>query len=504
MFLILILFIVLCFALWIYTRWNHVKHYWAKRGVPYLPPHLILGSLTFLQRQNTGLWMREMYDRFKSPYVGVWLFWRPALIINCPEIARRVLIKDAAIFRDRLLSSGKGDPIGGLNLFTVNDPLWSLLRRRLTSVFTAAKLKNVHGLVTLKTKELVQRIGMEMDKNKCVNLRMVLSDYTTDIIGTTAFGIASDATLTSEGPLRVITKEFSTFNLYRGLNWCCIFFIPELVDILGFSFFPKHATKYFRKIFCSIVDQRGGYDAEIRESKDLLDALRKMKQDCKKENEDISEDTLIAQAAIFLLGGFDTTASALSYCLYEIAFVPEIQEKLYKELKDAERNSGNTEFNAKLLSELVYLNCVIKETLRKYAPMGWLDRIASKDYQIDENLTITAGTPIYVNGIGMHYDPEFFPKPEIFDPDRFLPENEKQINAMCYLPFGEGPRHCIGRRFAEQNLRSALAAIVFNFELRPKPNAPLPSETEPEKKGMFLMPGQHLYLEFIPRHALNQ
>ncbi|CAK1580720.1 unnamed protein product [Parnassius mnemosyne] len=75
---------------------------------------------------------------------------------------------------------------------------------------------------------------------------------------------------------------------------------------------------------------------------------------------------------------------------------------------------------------------------------------------------------------------------------------------MCYLPFGEGPRHCIGRRFAEQNLRSALAAIVFNFELRPKPNAPLPSETEPEKKGMFLMPGQHLYLKFIPRHALNQ
>ncbi|CAH2049664.1 unnamed protein product, partial [Iphiclides podalirius] len=498
--LLLLLFMIVCLTIWMYIHWTGVRQYWAKRGVPHLPPHPILGSLTFLQKQNPGLWMRDMYDRFRSPYVGMWLFWRPALIINSPEIARRVLVKDSALFRDRLLSSGRSDPIGGLNLFTVNDPLWTTVRRRLTSVFTAAKLKMTQGLVSMKNRELVQRFVKEMNQNKCINVRMVLSDYTTDIIGMSAFGIKCNSTLTGEGPLRAITKEFMTYNWFRGLNWCCIFFIPELADVLRFSLFPKHVTQYFRKIFRSMVDQRGGLDAEISESKDLLDALLKMRQECKKDNEDLSEDVLIAQAAIFLQGGFDTTASALSFCFYELAFEPDLQEKLHKELTDAARNNGSTDFDAKLLSELVYINCLMKETLRKYAPMGWLDRIAAKDYQIDENLTITAGTPIYVNAIGMHYDPDLFPEPHKFDPERFLPENEKDMKAFSYMPFGEGPRHCIGRRFAEQNFRSTLASITLNFKIQPTPNAPPPSEVEIEKKGLFLMPGQDLLLQFIPRN----
>lgn len=75
--------------------------------------------------------------------------------------------------------------------------------------------------------------------------------------------------------------------------------------------------------------------------------------------------------------------------------------------------------------------------------MGWLDRIAEKDYQIDEKLTIPAGTPVYVNALGMQYDPEYFPDPEQFNPDRFLPEND--IKPFTYMPFGEGPRNCIGK-----------------------------------------------------------
>ncbi|CAH2049665.1 unnamed protein product, partial [Iphiclides podalirius] len=495
--LLLPLCIVVCLVIWAYVYWTGVRQYWAKKGVPHLPPHPILGSLTFLQRQNPGLWMRDIYERFRSPYVGMWLFWRPALIINSPEIARKVLVKDSALFRDRLLSSGKSDPIGALNLFTVNDPLWTTIRRRLTAVFTAAKLKMTHGLVAKKNKELVQRIKREMNQNKRVNVRMVMSDYTTDVIGMAAFGITCDSTITGEGPLRAVTKEFSTYSWIRGLNWCCIFFIPELVDFFRFSLFPKHVTEYFRKIFRTMVDQRGGLDAEINENRDLLDALLKMRQECKKDNEDLSEDLLVAQAAIFLLGGSDTTSSALTFCIYELAFLPDLQEKLFKEQMDAIRDN---ELDAKLLSELVYLNSVIKETLRKYAPMGWFDRIAAKDYQIDENLTITAGTPIYVNAIGMHYDPDMFPEPYKFDPERFLPENEKEMQAFSYIPFGEGPRHCIGRRFGEQNLRFTLSTVIRNFKIQPTPNAPLPSQVEIEKKGLFLAPGQNLFLEFIPRN----
>ena len=76
--------------------------------------------------------------------------------------------------------------------------------------------------------------------------------------------------------------------------------------------------------------------------------------------------------------------------------------------------------------------------------MGWLDRIAASDYQIDDTLTIEAGTVVYINSIGIHYDPKYFPEPKKFMPERFLPENANDIYPYSYLPFGDGPRFCIG------------------------------------------------------------
>lgn len=77
--------------------------------------------------------------------------------------------------------------------------------------------------------------------------------------------------------------------------------------------------------------------------------------------------------------------------------------------------------------------------------MGWLDRVATNDYNIDEKLTIPAGTPVYLNAVATQMDPQYFPDPLVFNPDRFLPENERNITPFTYLPFGEGPRSCIGK-----------------------------------------------------------
>ncbi|XP_050669598.1 cytochrome P450 6k1-like [Leptidea sinapis] len=208
---------------------------------------------------------------------------------------------------------------------------------------------------------------------------------------------------------------------------------------------------------------------------------------------EISDDTLVAQAAIFLLAGFDTSGTALALIIYELAFQPEIQNKLYEELK----GFGKEDLEVTKLAEAVYLNCVIKELLRKVPPMGWIDRVALSDYKVDDNLVIPAGTPVYINANGMHYDRDYFPDPESFNPDRFLPENE--IKQFTYLPFGEGPRICIGQRFALVSMRHALTKLVLNFTFKALPGTPKPSEIEFEKRGLFLNPAEHLYVDFIPR-----
>uniref|UniRef100_A0A2H1VZ19 unspecific monooxygenase n=1 Tax=Spodoptera frugiperda TaxID=7108 RepID=A0A2H1VZ19_SPOFR len=199
--------------------------------------------------------MRKVYNDFKAPYVGMWQFWRPALVVNSPEIARRILVKDADVFRNRFLSSGKSDPIGALNVFTVNvwrnptflylrkiesiiilfcaqDPLWSKLRRRLTLVFTAAKLRSLNGITVAKTKDFVKRLEIESKKPELIDLRQkICTDFTTDVIGEAAFGITSNCLADGDSIMRRVTREFQAFNLHRGLSWSSIFFFPELVDI---------------------------------------------------------------------------------------------------------------------------------------------------------------------------------------------------------------------------------------------------------------------------------
>nr|QZP43543.1 cytochrome P450 monooxygenase CYP324A43 [Ephestia elutella] len=488
---------IACLLAWLYLRWSKVSSFWADRNVPHLPPHPIWGTLTFLQQINVGLWMKNAYFQFSSPYIGIWLFWRPALIVNDPGIGKRILVKDSDNFRNRFLSSGKNDPIGALNIFTVNDPFWSSIRRRLTPLFTSAKLKSTHGLIVQKNTELMQRIRTDTMAGKKIDIRNMYTDFTTDVFGIFAFGVDSNATVTGESHIRTVTKDFMKYSFWRGMAWSSIFFFPELVDIFGFTFFPKKSTDYFRKIYHSIAKQRS---VEGSDKKDLVDALLKIKEESEQTDEKISDDALIAQAAAFLQGGFDTSASALTFLTYELAYHQEIQEKLHDEIAELKSRLGDKVFHSEDLSSLTYLNCVINETLRKYPPMGFLDRVASKDYKIDESLTIPAGTPVYVNAIGMHYDPKYFPDPEEFNPDRFLPENEKSILPETFMPFGEGPRICIGMRFAKVSMLFAVAYIFLNYKVCPLPGFVNPNEVEIEKNGIFFIPFKNNPVEFVPRN----
>ncbi|CAH4038212.1 unnamed protein product [Pieris brassicae] len=271
----------------------------------------------------------------------------------------------------------------------------------------------------------------------------------------------------------------------------------------------------------------------------------------------ITDDVVISDAAAMLLGGFETSGSALTFTLYHLAYEPDIQQKIYEEVSKIYGQYGKFEIST--LLELNYLNSVIKETLRLYL-MGWLDRIPSQDYQIDDKLTIKKGTPVYVNAIGMQYDHNFFPEPLKYDPERFVPGNEENIKPFTYLPFGEGPRICVGKqipfnkknneeevaigrgteilkgysldlkkivmdtthppmhdirepnldvhgkievkgmRFGLMSVRLAISNLILKYKFEPIPGAPKPTEVELETKVFFLVPGQHMAINFIPRN----
>lgn len=125
---------------------------------------------------------------------------------------------------------------------------------------------------------------------------------------------------------------------------------------------------------------------------------------------------------------------------------------------------------------LVFYVINFPETLRKYPPLPIMFRVCTQDYAIpDSHVVLKKGQKVAVSILGMHRDPDYFPDPDVFDPERFSPENKDKMVPYSYLPFGEGPRICIGMRFGMMQTKVALTILLkhFLFTLNSKTKLPV-------------------------------
>lgn len=139
----------------------------------------------------------------------------------------------------------------------------------------------------------------------------------------------------------------------------------------------------------------------------------------------------------------------------------------------------------------------ISETLRKYPPVANLNRLAKMDYEVpDSNLVIEKRSSVLIPAYAIQHDPEYYPNPEKFDPDRFGHEETQNRNVMAWLPFGEGPRNCIGLRFGMMQTRIGLVSLLNNFEFTPSKKTPTIIKFKPA--SFILSPDGGLYLNVNP------
>ncbi|XP_055326008.1 probable cytochrome P450 6d4, partial [Sitodiplosis mosellana] len=172
-----------------------------------------------------------------------------------------------------------------------------------------------------------------------------------------------------------------------------------------------------------------------------------------------------AQVGLFYLAGFDTTASAVAYTLFELSRKPELQKRLQDEIDSVLAKHDNA-ITYESINDMPLLEMCVKESVRKYPTLPFLNRICTKEYRIDNlGLTVPEGTPIAISLLGLMRDPEYFPDPENYWPDRFSTENPS-YNPDAFIPFGEGPRACIGLRMGKITTKTAIVSILrsYNFE----------------------------------------
>lgn len=246
----------------------------------------------------------------------------------------------------------------------------------------------------------------------------------------------------------------------------------------------------------STIDYRESSDVKRN---DFMNLLLQLKKNGKLEEESGSEYTdrltlnqIAAQCFVFFLAGYETSSTTMSFCLYELARHPEVQEKLRREILSVLKKYNNVlTYEAQL--SMPYLDCVINETLRLYPPVTVLQRKVDRDYRVpNHDFTFEQKENIRIPIYSIQRDSEYFEKPLEFIPERFDEENIHKIRPFTFLPFGDGPRICIGNRFGMMQTRIGIITLLKNFEfalsnkmLKELQMSPLAPTMSP-KDGMWL------------------
>nr|XP_014280689.2 cytochrome P450 4C1-like [Halyomorpha halys] len=175
-----------------------------------------------------------------------------------------------------------------------------------------------------------------------------------------------------------------------------------------------------------------------------------------------TEDDILEEVHTFMVEGHHTTGSALMFAHFLLANYPKVQEKVYAEQMEIFEGSERMP-TMQDLNKMIYLEMVIKETLRLYPSIPFFTRLITDDLRIDENTTIKAGQTVLVFAYSVHRSKKHWDNPNEFIPERFTPGIER--HPFSFIPFSAGPRNCIGQKFAMRNLKTVLSIVVRNCRL---------------------------------------
>lgn len=498
----------LLFYLNVYKRFSH----WKNKGIPYSKPIYFLGNFAsnvFRIKSFTTI-VEECYNEFpKSRYSGVYQFRIPVLLIRDPELVKQVTVKDFDVFPDHTrVIPIDAEPLFSKNLFNMlHDEGWHDMRATLSPTFTASKMRTIFTLMRQCSEQFVNYYKQSED-NVSVDLKDSFTRFANDVIGTSAFGVTCDSLKHRNNEFYVMGKALTNFSGLRSLRFFSYTISPFLSKLLRIRFLNKKLEEFFKNLIretLAIRTQKNIIRADMIQL--LMAAQRIREQDAidgeqKHKKNSISDDDITAQALIFFLAGFEVISTAMTFLAYELALNPEIQSKLYEEISATlEENSGNITYEA--IISMKYLDSVVSESLRLHAPLAFIDRKSVKPYTIHPSrsseapLHLEKGTTIWVPVSSFHHDEKYFPNPMKFDPERFNDENKHKIKPFTYLPFGAGPRTCIGSRFALLEIKLIILQILQHFEIVRDAKTAVP--LKPDKTNFNNLPKEGVWVSLKPR-----
>ncbi|XP_012543143.1 cytochrome P450 6a2 [Monomorium pharaonis] len=440
-------------------------NYWKSRGINGPKPVPFFGTIAdfMLGKKCLGDVYNEIYERYpKDSMVGIFMRGNPALVLRDPVYIKQVLIKDFTVFTDRMaLVYDKAEPMT-MHLFKLDAARWRPLRIRLSPTFTSGKLKEMFHLLLNCADHFEKYLDEKVSEDGVVECRDLTSKYTIDVIGSCAFGLEMKALKEENNEFQKIgrliflsTPKVVIKNILREYPWFYKHF--------GHIFDDHYVNKFITDITRNTIEYRKRNN--IRRH-DFVDTLIDLKDNPSKLGaNNVTDEFIAAQAFVFFAAGFETSSTTMSFAMYELAQNQSIQEKLREEIKEVLKSTDGVILydNIKKMS---YLEKVFQETLRKYPPVMYLVRKPVRNYTFEgTKISLRKGQLVIIPIHAIQNDPNIYPDPQVFDPERFSPEKMEQRNAMYYLPFGDGPRNCIGARFAINQTKIGLIKVLMNYKI---------------------------------------
>uniref|UniRef100_A0A452GTL1 Cytochrome P450 family 4 subfamily F member 22 n=1 Tax=Gopherus agassizii TaxID=38772 RepID=A0A452GTL1_9SAUR len=208
---------------------------------------------------------------------------------------------------------------------------------------------------------------------------------------------------------------------------------------------------------------------------DFIDILLLAKDE---DDQDLSEEDIAAEADTFMFEGHDTTASGLSWVLYNLACHPEYQKRCREEIKDLMQDKESEEIEWEDLSQMPFSTMCIKESLRLHPPVTAVSRRCTEDIKLPDGRVLPKGNICLISIYGTHHNPAVWPEPQVYNPHRFDPENSKNQPPLAFMPFSAGPRNCIGQNFAMAEMKVVLALTLLRFAVRLDESRPVRRKPE--------------------------
>ncbi|XP_076326574.1 cytochrome P450 4V2-like isoform X2 [Tachypleus tridentatus] len=385
---------------------------------------------------------------FRNEICKIWLGWQHLVFLTDPESIEDLLMNTKNLRRSQHYRFINSWSERGIIMST--NGAWKQRRKTLTPAFHFRILENSLHIFNEESKILVEKL-QEKTRDEYLDIVKPYSLCTLDILTRTAMGLELKAQDNPDLPyLKALQKLIQVFTARLMRPWLWPNFMFKLSSL---SVEYEESKQILRNISETILEVcKKKMLTEISNKDDMMQTRgnRRDKETFMEillrlhlNDNCLTENDIIEEVATFMFAGQDTSSSALGWTTYLLGLNPDIQENVRKELDAIFGDDRQRPVTTDDLRDLKYMECVIKESLRLYSPAPLIARELDEDMTIKDHI-VPEGTTCAIFPFMLHRNPQVYPNPEKFEPERFLPENCKGRHPFAFIPFSGGIRNCIG------------------------------------------------------------